>query len=182
MHNHWINLPQAHPFVLHCDAPAINAFNATAAARHRFDLSLLPEPYFGSLDAPETPAAKAVATATVTEAHARQAFEALRAALPSDAYTVASRYQNSAKIEIQRTFGSPKVVLVWSANGLSKSELTTRSEYADRLGQWFPGLNPERSKPQYSRTFSVSAERLHAIVTENTQAIAAAILSVDASR
>jgi hypothetical protein len=33
----------------------------------------------------ETPAAKAATAATFTEAHARQAFEALRAALPSDA-------------------------------------------------------------------------------------------------
>jgi hypothetical protein len=113
---------------------------------------------------------------------ARQAFGSLCSALPSGDYVVVGSYENSGKLEIQRAFGSPKVVLVWGANGLRDNELTTRTEYATALGRWFPGFMPEKSKPQYSRTLSVSAAHLNAIVTERKSEIAAAILSVDQNR
>jgi len=45
--NPWLALPQKEPFVLAMDAPLIQAFNAKAQPRHRYDLSLYPEPYFG---------------------------------------------------------------------------------------------------------------------------------------
>lgn len=52
MQNPWIALPRTSPFVLASDADLLNAFNATASPRHRYDLSLLPEPFFGSPSAP----------------------------------------------------------------------------------------------------------------------------------
>lgn len=46
--NPWIDLPTAGPLVLASDAPLLHAFNSRAQPRHRYDLSLYPEPYFGS--------------------------------------------------------------------------------------------------------------------------------------
>lgn len=51
MQNPWINLPKASPYVLASDAPLLQSFNAGAAAEHRYDTSLFPEPFFGSLNA-----------------------------------------------------------------------------------------------------------------------------------
>jgi hypothetical protein len=52
MTNPWPQLPDKPPFVLASDATLVSAFNARAEDRHAFDLSLLPEPYFGSPSAP----------------------------------------------------------------------------------------------------------------------------------
>lgn len=52
MQNPWESLPKRAPYVLQSDAPALNAFNKVAGPDHQFDTSLLPEPFFGSLDAP----------------------------------------------------------------------------------------------------------------------------------
>jgi hypothetical protein len=52
MQNPWTTLPKSNPYVLASDAPLLMSFNARAAAKHRYDTSLLPEPYFGSLNAP----------------------------------------------------------------------------------------------------------------------------------
>lgn len=52
MNNPWISLPKTPPYVLASDASLLQRFNATAAERHRFDLSLFPEPFFGVPSAP----------------------------------------------------------------------------------------------------------------------------------
>ena len=52
MQNPWTALPQTRPYVLALDASLLQSFNARAAANHRYDTSLFPEPYFGSLNAP----------------------------------------------------------------------------------------------------------------------------------
>ena len=52
MQNPWTALPQIGPYVLASDAPFLHAFNARAAEKHRYDTSLFPEPFFGSLEAP----------------------------------------------------------------------------------------------------------------------------------
>jgi hypothetical protein len=46
--NPWIALPQRPPYALECDSKLISAFNASANCKYKFDLSLLPEPFFGS--------------------------------------------------------------------------------------------------------------------------------------
>ena len=117
----------------------------------------------------------------MSQLEARQAFETLLATLPSDAYTIRADYENSKKLEIRRSYGSPKVVLVWSSNGLD-NEFTTRTEYAAKLSQWFPGFSAEPSKPQYSRTFSITASQLNATIANNKTDIAAAIVAIDQSR
>ena len=50
--NPWPSLPSAPPYVLPSDAPAIAAFNDRASPDKRYDLSLFPEPFFGSPSAP----------------------------------------------------------------------------------------------------------------------------------
>jgi hypothetical protein len=52
LQNPWRFLLPAQPHVLAEDAPAINAFNARAATNKQYDLSLFPEPFFGSNLAP----------------------------------------------------------------------------------------------------------------------------------
>lgn len=52
MRNPWTELPLQPPYVLESDRLMLQGFNAGAAERHRFDLSLFPEPYFGSIAAP----------------------------------------------------------------------------------------------------------------------------------
>jgi hypothetical protein len=52
MQNPWIALRQARPYVLASDASLLQSFNVSAAEKHRYDLSLFPEPFFGSLSAP----------------------------------------------------------------------------------------------------------------------------------
>jgi hypothetical protein len=52
MQNPWQALPASSPYVLPSDAPLLQSFNARAPAKHRYDTSLFPEPFFGSLDAP----------------------------------------------------------------------------------------------------------------------------------
>lgn len=48
MQNPWLNLPTSAPYVLDSDAALLQKFQANAAAEYRFDLSLFPEPFFGS--------------------------------------------------------------------------------------------------------------------------------------
>jgi hypothetical protein len=50
--NPWRSLPAEAPFVLPGDELAIEAFNRRATEDHRVHLELLPEPFFGSQDAP----------------------------------------------------------------------------------------------------------------------------------
>ncbi len=50
--NPWLDLGPAAPFVHRADRALVEAFNRDAAPEHRFDLSLLPEPFIGSPDAP----------------------------------------------------------------------------------------------------------------------------------
>jgi hypothetical protein len=50
--NPWLLLPTEPPLVLQTDALAVNTFNRTAKPEKQYDLSLLPEPFFGHLDAP----------------------------------------------------------------------------------------------------------------------------------
>lgn len=52
MQNPWLTLPHAKPYVLASDASLLQSFNASAAEQHRYDLSLFPEPFFGSPSAP----------------------------------------------------------------------------------------------------------------------------------
>lgn len=52
MQNPWLALPKCPPYVLPSDAHLLERFNATASSRHSYDLTLLPEPYFGSTTAP----------------------------------------------------------------------------------------------------------------------------------
>lgn len=52
MRNPWSALPEKAPYVLASDTTLIETFNAKAAERHKFDLSLFPEPFFGSPTAP----------------------------------------------------------------------------------------------------------------------------------
>jgi len=52
MQNPWTSLPATVPYVLPSDAYLLHAFNARASMANRYDTSLFPEPYFGSLDAP----------------------------------------------------------------------------------------------------------------------------------
>ena len=51
MQNPWSALPKATPYVLGTDASLLQSFNARAAPNNRFDTSLFPEPFFGSLSA-----------------------------------------------------------------------------------------------------------------------------------
>jgi hypothetical protein len=48
MTNPWASLPTTGPRACPADLPALKAFNVAAAPKHRFDLSLYPEPFFGS--------------------------------------------------------------------------------------------------------------------------------------
>jgi hypothetical protein len=50
--NPWRLLPLLPPYALAEDARALDAFSARAAHDKRYDLSLFPEPFFGSLSAP----------------------------------------------------------------------------------------------------------------------------------
>jgi len=50
--NPWKELPEHPEYVLPEDAPHIRRFNEAASLGHMYDLSLLPEPYFGRPDAP----------------------------------------------------------------------------------------------------------------------------------
>jgi hypothetical protein len=50
--NPWIALPAKTPFVLDCDALAIEVFNRNASSGYKFHDSLIPEPFFGSFRAP----------------------------------------------------------------------------------------------------------------------------------
>src|SRR5262249_8808434 len=52
MKNPWSALPEKPPYVLASDAALIEAFNFRADDSHRFDVSLFPEPFFGSPSAP----------------------------------------------------------------------------------------------------------------------------------
>ena len=52
MQNPWSVLPKKSPYVLAEDSDLVERFNAMAPPNHRFDTSLLPEPFFGSLAAP----------------------------------------------------------------------------------------------------------------------------------
>ena len=52
MQNPWKALPKIRPYVLASDALLLRSFNATAAEKHRYDTSLFPEPFHGSLNAP----------------------------------------------------------------------------------------------------------------------------------
>lgn len=51
MDNPWLNLPDNPPYILPCDGVAIANFNDRAKPDKKFDLSLFPEPYFGSPEA-----------------------------------------------------------------------------------------------------------------------------------
>lgn len=51
MQNPWLALPKCAPYVLASDKPLLEQFNATASAKHRYDTTLFPEPFFGSLNA-----------------------------------------------------------------------------------------------------------------------------------
>lgn len=50
--NPWLTLPKHTPFVLATDAVAVERFNKTAVASVRIELTLLPEPFVGRIDAP----------------------------------------------------------------------------------------------------------------------------------
>ena len=50
--NPWIALPAKTPFVLDCDALAIEVFNRNASSGYKIHDSLIPEPFFGSFRAP----------------------------------------------------------------------------------------------------------------------------------
>lgn len=50
--NPWGALPKHAPFVLAADAVAVDRFNEKAVASVRIELSLVPEPYVGRIDAP----------------------------------------------------------------------------------------------------------------------------------
>lgn len=52
MKNPWSALPEKPPYVLASDVALVEAFNARSGDRHKFDLSLFPEPFFGSPSAP----------------------------------------------------------------------------------------------------------------------------------
>lgn len=52
MENPWLGLRFAAPYVLDSDRPSIEEHNRVASSTHRLDLSLLPEPFIGRLDAP----------------------------------------------------------------------------------------------------------------------------------
>lgn len=52
MQNPWTALPKNPPYVLESDVELLERFNAAALARHRYDLSLFPEPFLGSATAP----------------------------------------------------------------------------------------------------------------------------------
>ncbi len=51
-HNPWQALPATPPYVLQSDAPWVAQFNDRSIVRTKYDLSLLPEPFFGSPQAP----------------------------------------------------------------------------------------------------------------------------------
>ena len=51
LRNPWIDLPQVPPYVLPIDKPSILNFNLRASPDKQYDLSLLPEPFFGSRSA-----------------------------------------------------------------------------------------------------------------------------------
>jgi len=54
MRNPWIELPERSPYVLPTDHPHVDAFNyhSHKDPGYRFDLSLLPQPFLGNLQAP----------------------------------------------------------------------------------------------------------------------------------
>lgn len=50
--NPWSALPESPPYVLDVDRDAVYQHNAHAAAQHRLQLELMPEPFLGRRDAP----------------------------------------------------------------------------------------------------------------------------------
>jgi hypothetical protein len=48
MQNPWTKLPLSAPYALASDLSILQAFNATVETKYQYDLSLLPEPYFGN--------------------------------------------------------------------------------------------------------------------------------------
>jgi len=52
MENPWTALPEVAPYVLGMDREAVDRHNARAAAPHRLQLDLMPEPFLGRKDAP----------------------------------------------------------------------------------------------------------------------------------
>ena len=52
MQNPWTALPKHPPYVVPSDTALLGRFNTTASSKQRYDLSLFPEPYFGSSTAP----------------------------------------------------------------------------------------------------------------------------------
>lgn len=52
MQNPWAFLPPAPPYILDSDTACVTQFNKHATARTAYDLSLFPEPFFGSPQAP----------------------------------------------------------------------------------------------------------------------------------
>ena len=52
MRNPWLDLPSSTPLTLASDAALLQAFNLGAAKVNQYDLSLFPEPFFGSPIAP----------------------------------------------------------------------------------------------------------------------------------
>ena len=50
--NPWLALPSSPPYVLADDALPLQQFNRDAPDAQRFELSLFPEPFFGSASAP----------------------------------------------------------------------------------------------------------------------------------
>ena len=52
MQNPWTALPKNLPYVLASDIALLDRFNATVSTKHRYDTTLFPEPFFGSLSAP----------------------------------------------------------------------------------------------------------------------------------
>jgi hypothetical protein len=50
--NPWGELPCAPPYVLPCDREHVERHNAKCKPEHRYDLNLLPEPFFGRPEAP----------------------------------------------------------------------------------------------------------------------------------
>ncbi|WP_199052002.1 hypothetical protein [Aquitalea sp. ASV15] len=52
MKNPWFDLPSSKPYLIDSDAVSIHAFNERCSQKYKIALDLLPEPYFGNVDAP----------------------------------------------------------------------------------------------------------------------------------
>ena len=55
--NPWTSLPPVPPYALAADEPYVARYNARASSAKQYDLTLLPEPYFGAPSAPVLPLA-----------------------------------------------------------------------------------------------------------------------------